>query len=129
MDIATALDVVFYDPCSVKQTLVTVPSFLDAAKGMTPALESLSDDERTWLIEIAQEHHLAFLFLRNSGKRHSHLQMTLAQSYTVGKDIYPTTRQDVLHVLDQYTTPTQSTISYGAASAQHLHKQMGMEAK
>ena len=88
MDIATALDVVFYDPCSVKQTLVTVPSFLDAATGMTPALESLSDDERTWLIEIAQEHHLAFLFLRNSGKHHSHLQMTQAQSYTMGKDIY-----------------------------------------
>ena len=70
VDNATSLDVVLYDSCALKHTLATDPYFLDAATGVTPALESLSADERTRLIEFMQEHHLTFLFLRNSGRPH-----------------------------------------------------------
>jgi len=55
VDFATALDDVFYKPCSVKHTLATDSYFLDAVTGITPVLESLSANERTRLIKVAQE--------------------------------------------------------------------------
>jgi hypothetical protein len=121
VEIATALEIVFCDPCLLKHTLAKDTSFHDST-GTVPTLESLSDHDHERLIQIAQERQLAHIFLSNSGKQHAHLKQSLEEDYTMGNDLYPTTRQEVLRVLDQFTKPVSTNISLGTAFTQKKGK-------
>jgi hypothetical protein len=121
VEIATALEIVFCDPCLLKHTLAKDSSF-HGSNGTVPTLDSLSDQDHERLIQIAQERQLAHIFLSNSGKQHAHLKQSLEEDYTMGNDLYPTTRQEVLRVLDQFTKPVSINISHGTAFAQKNSK-------
>ena len=83
----------------------------------TVPYDNLTDDQKNAVKEAAEERFLAYVMLRQSGKQHTDLKLDLKNEFTTGDDKYPTTRQQVLHLLDHYSKkPGPKTIQSEGSS-------------
>ena len=78
-------------------------------------------DDAKAVREDAEERYISYVFLRQSSKNHATLRAELSNDFTKGDNQYPRTRQQTLHLLDNYTTNKITTTvekSEGVAFAQ-----------
>ena len=82
------------------------------------AFEDCTEAEQADVRADAEERHLAFAMLKTSGKQHQKLKTDLQDDYAKGQHRHPKTRQETLHLLDNYTktamqrTPTLEGSSF-----------------
>ena len=63
-------------------------------------------EEQAKIDTDAEEQYLAHAMLHQSGSQHKKLRDDLKNNFTTGDDTYPQTRQQTLHLMDQYTKST-----------------------
>ena len=54
----------------------------------------------------AEERYLTYVLLQQSGRENVKLNSDIHNGYTTGDERYTKTRQNTLHILNQYTKPT-----------------------
>jgi hypothetical protein len=94
----------------------------------TTKFEDLTDTDQEEVRAKAEERHLSYVFLRQSGKQHNKLKVDLQNDFTTGDDRYPKNRQSTLHLLDKYsksTIVTPTVTSEGTAFAQRDNQHQG----
>ena len=89
---------------------------------------ALGSAEKKIVDEQARDRFIAFGVLKTSNKDHDHLKNALWDDYAKDQDIYPTTPQQSLLLMDKYSkSPTVVTQSEGTSFAQK--KKKGSEKK
>ena len=116
VDVATACGVEFGH-----QVLYDYQMNIDHPATPPTTWNQLTDAQKTEVKSKSRERLLAYIMLRQSGKKHNDLKYDLQNEFTTGDDKYPDTRQKVLHLLDHYSSrPTQRTVqSEGQSFAQN----------
>ena len=84
------------------------------------AFATLTAVEQQAIHMDAEEHYIAYAFLRQSGAQHRNLKKDLQNDYTTGDNCYPKNWQQTLHLLDKYskTIVPKMTQSKGTSFAQ-----------
>ena len=63
--------------------------------------KELTEAQKTEVEKDSEEHYLAFLMLRNSGKEHDRLRVDLNNDYAKDNGQYPNTRQQCAYLLQK----------------------------
>jgi Flp pilus assembly protein TadG len=69
----------------------------------TSAFVDLGAAEKRVVRDDAEERHVSYAFLRQSGNQHGNLKVDLQNDVTTGDNRYPKNRQQILHLLDKYS--------------------------
>ena len=77
----------------------------------TQTFSALTELEQPATREDAEERHLSYAFLRQSGTQHGNLKVDLQNDFTTGDNRYPKNRQQTLYILDKYSNTVALSIS------------------
>ena len=88
------------------------------------SFESLPAAEQQAVREDTEERYASLALLLQSGPQHAKLKESIKDAFTMGRNDYPKTRQQTLHLLDNHskTTTPKTTPSEASSFAQHSGK-------
>jgi hypothetical protein len=92
-----------------------------AQENHTLTFAALSAEQKQAVREDAEERYILYTFLHQSRAQHGNLKVDLTNDFTNGSNRYPKTHQQMLHLLNKYSTTVvvpKMTSSEGSSFAQ-----------